>query len=155
MAMLIVSQCSTNKTGPNFQHYGKLFICNLRAACCNSGQGHLCCNSLCSFSPLLLQYNKKKNHFVISAIEIHGDNIKAYYRQVQAMKAQNRIAEALKIAQKGHLKQPNVRYKYAFCSSILQKDIINVGLKFWLFFCLFVFVFVVKNRHSVTIFACY
>lgn len=47
-------------------------------------------------------------HDCEKAIDIFSSNIKAYYRQVQALKAQNRIAEALKIAQQGHLKQPNI-----------------------------------------------
>ncbi|XP_033763482.1 LOW QUALITY PROTEIN: helicase with zinc finger domain 2-like [Pecten maximus] len=47
-------------------------------------------------------------HDCEKAIDIFSSNIKAYYRQVQALKAQNRTAEALKIAQQGHLKQPNI-----------------------------------------------
>ncbi|KAK3091336.1 hypothetical protein FSP39_019040 [Pinctada imbricata] len=36
-----------------------------------------------------------------SAIQIHSSNVKAYYRQVLALKAQNRLQEALSVAQKG------------------------------------------------------
>ena len=37
----------------------------------------------------------------ISAIQIHNTNVKAYYRQVLALKAQNRLQDALNVAQKG------------------------------------------------------
>ncbi|KAJ8319507.1 hypothetical protein KUTeg_004598 [Tegillarca granosa] len=47
-----------------------------------------------------------------SAIQIYPNNIKAYYRQVLAYKAQKKYTDALKVAQTGHEKQPNVKKLY-------------------------------------------
>lgn len=44
----------------------------------------------------------------VTAIQIFPGNIKAYYRQVLALKAQKRLTDALKVAEKGMETKPGV-----------------------------------------------
>lgn len=46
--------------------------------------------------------------FVVTALQIFPGNIKAYYRQVLALKAQSRLTDALTVAEKGMEIKPGV-----------------------------------------------
>lgn len=54
--------------------------------------------------------------FVVTALQIFPGNIKAYYRQVLALKAQNRLTDALSVAEQGMEIKPGVSFVY-LCSN--------------------------------------
>lgn len=52
--------------------------------------------------------------FVVTALQIFPGNIKAYYRQVLALKAQNRLTDALSVAEQGMEIKPGVSFVYLY-----------------------------------------